>query len=191
MADGINPINFRFPLVVQILGLLLIFNTGPEIRQQVRQFFQYRPGITNQRQAIVLAGIKLGHVDVDKAHIRVLELGLGGGGEVAVAGADTDHQVSIECNTVGGQCTGCTDRAQVEGMIVAQAALARHGLADRDAGGFDKCPQRPALLNRSHRRPPQSGVFWQHGSAQPPAEQGQVGPGALDMPYPLAEERLG
>jgi hypothetical protein len=44
---------------------------------------------------VVLAGVELGHVDINKAHIRVLEGGLRGGGEIAVARANANHQVGV------------------------------------------------------------------------------------------------
>ena len=54
------------------------------------QLAQRGLGIAHQRQGIVLVGIKLGHIQVDKAHVRVLKLGFAGRCKVAVAGANAN-----------------------------------------------------------------------------------------------------
>ena len=92
----------------------------------------------------MLVSVKLGHIDVDKAHIGVLELRLAGGGKVAVAGADTDNQVGFLGDNVGRQRPRRTDRAQRQRVVIAHTALAGHRLAHGDAGLLHKLAQRLA-----------------------------------------------
>ena len=75
-----------------------------------------------------------GDVDVDEAHVRVLERGPGRGGEVLVAGADADDQVRFGSDGVGRRRAGGADRAEGELVVPGQDADAGLGVAHRDAG---------------------------------------------------------
>ena len=79
-------------------------------------------------------GVHLEQVDIDEAHIRILEGGLGGGGEIGIARADADHQVGVVRDAVGSQGAGGADGAQAGGMVVCQRAFAGLGFAHGDAG---------------------------------------------------------
>ena len=43
----------------------------------------------------MFVGIKLHHIDIDEAQVRVCEGGLGGGREVAVARANADNEIGL------------------------------------------------------------------------------------------------
>ena len=92
--------------------------------QRGRELLERRARVGDQRQRGVLVGVELGDVDVDEAHVRVLERGLGGGGEVAVARADADHQVGLARGQVRARRAGHADGAQVLRMVEGQRALA-------------------------------------------------------------------
>jgi len=109
--------------------------------EQAEQLFQRRAGVAHQGDGAVLGGVELGHVDIEEAHVRILELGLGGGGEVGVARADADHQVGLAGDDVGPQRPARADRAQAGGVVVGQRALAGLRLPDRDAGRLHEAAQ--------------------------------------------------
>ena len=138
----------------------------------------------------MLARVELGDVDVDEANVRVLPGGLGGAGEVAVAGADADHQVGLFGDAVGRKGAGDADRTQVQRVIPAQAALAGHGFTHRDAGGVHELPQRLSRLGVDH-----AAAGHDHRLLAGPDQLGclrqrrPIRPVAHDMPDALAEER--
>src|SRR6266849_3038239 len=102
----------------------------------------------------MFGGIEGRHVDVEKAYIGMLKGSPGSGGKVTVARADTNHQVSVFGETISSQGAGRANRAQVKWMIVAQAALARHRLAHRNARLLHEALQHPGRIriNRAAAR---------------------------------------
>ena len=86
----------------------------------------------------MLVGVKLGHIDVDELHVRVLECRLAGGSEIAVACADADNQVGLVRDFLRRERPGRARRAQLQRMIVGEAALACHRLAHGNAEAIDK-----------------------------------------------------
>ena len=86
--------------------------------------------------AACLAASKRGDVEVDEPHVRVLEGGPGRGGEVAVAGADADHDVGLAGQRVGDRRAGGPDAADRARVVPEDRALAGLGVGDRDAGGL-------------------------------------------------------
>jgi len=138
----------------------------------------------------VFIGVELGHIDVDEAHVGVLERRLGGGGEVAIARADADHQVGVAGDQVRPQRAGDADRAQVERVIVGQRALARLRLPDGDARLLDELAQHSRRVAVVHAAAGDD----QRTLALPDplrrlAQRGEVGAVARDVPDALAEER--
>ena len=59
-----------------------------------------RTGVAHQRQRRVLARVKVCDVNVDEAHVGVLESSLGRGHEIAVSGADADDKIGVVCQTI-------------------------------------------------------------------------------------------
>ena len=89
-----------------------------------------------------LVGVERRDVEVDEADVVGGEHGPRRGGEVAVAGADADHEVGLGGERVGGGRAGGADRADRLRVVVGQGALAGLGLGDRDAGGLGERAQR-------------------------------------------------
>ena len=87
----------------------------------------------------MFGGVEFADIDVDEVHVGVLESRFGGGGKVAVTRANPDNHVGITGDAVSCQGAGGADGAEVERIVVAQAAFAGHGLAHGDAGGLHKC----------------------------------------------------
>lgn len=91
MLQVVNARHFGVPFLVETRGLGLVFGTGVKIGQGLAQFFQRGARITGQGQRGVFEGIQFAHVEVDEAHVRVLEGGFGSGGEVTISGANPDQ----------------------------------------------------------------------------------------------------
>ena len=139
--DVVDALHFRIPRLVQPLRLGPIGRLHGIAGQQFPELIQRLSGVAHDGQAVVFAGVELGHVDVDEADTRVLPGSLGGGREIAVAGADADDQIGVPGDAVGRQRACDADRAEIQRMIPAQAALAGHRLAHRNAGRVDELPQ--------------------------------------------------
>ena len=103
-------------------------------RERFPKGLQADARVAQEGQARLLEGVELAHVQVDEAHGRILEGGLGGGGEVRVAGAHAQHQVGLAGHDVRPRRARDPDRAEGGGIVVGQGALARLGLAHRDPG---------------------------------------------------------
>ena len=80
----------------------------------------------------------------------MLENPFRGGGEVGIAGANPDHQVSLFRQQVSGQRSGLAHAAQVQRMIGNQRAFARLRLCERDLIAFGELPQRLARFGVLH-----------------------------------------
>src|ERR1051326_7072016 len=89
----------------------------------------------------MLGRVELGNVDVDEAHPRMLEGGLGCRGEVRVAGADSDDEVGFGSDTVRRKGAGRPARSETQGMIKAQAPFPGRRRADRNTGAIDQCAE--------------------------------------------------
>ena len=128
-----------------------------------------------------------GDVDIDEPHVRVLECGLGGGGEIAEARADGDHQVGLARGDVGAGRPGHADGAQVLRMVEAQRALAGLRLADGNSGALAKPSQRLARLRCTarRRRPRSSGRRAARMASAARANHGRLGLRPGNAPDPL------
>ena len=129
------------------LGLPFLFQAGDLLAQRLidaialqglSQLAQRDLGVGYQGKCRLLECVKLGDVDVNKTHIRVLEDSLRGGGEIGIACADADHQIRLSRDAVGGQRACRADGAQIERMVVGQAALAGLRLANGNARLLDE-----------------------------------------------------
>ncbi len=125
-------------------------------------------GVGDQRDAGVLERVERGHVDVDEPDVRVLERGTGRGGEVAVAGADADHDVRLAGERVRGRRTGAADRADGQRVVVGRASPCRPG--SRRPGC--RWPRRRRAARRSprcsrHRRRRRPAAAARSGSRRP------------------------
>ena len=88
--------------------------------------------IGHQRQAAVLVGVELGDVDVDEAHVGILEGGLRGGGEIAEARADARSPGRPRAPRCSRQGAGDADGAEILRMVERQRALAGLRFAHRN-----------------------------------------------------------
>ena len=61
-------------------------------------------------RVVVFGGVELTHIDIDKAHVGVLEGGFGGRGKVAVARTNANYHVGVAGNPVGGKGPRHADR---------------------------------------------------------------------------------
>src|SRR5688572_31831443 len=77
---------------MQSSGRSFVLNINMIITQCCEQFLQRRLCISNKRQGIVFVRIKFSDIDIDKPHIRVLESGFAGGGEITVACANANNE---------------------------------------------------------------------------------------------------
>ena len=118
--------------------------------QRVGELLEPAAGVALSDHGRQLVGVDRGDVEVDEAHAGVGEDGLGGGGEVAVAGADADDDVRLGGQGVGGRGAGGADGADGLRVVEGQRALAGLGLRDRDAGGLDEGAQRVGGVGVDH-----------------------------------------
>ena len=87
--------------------------------------------IGNNRGRVHLVRLELGRIDIDELGVRAVQP-LGSGGEVGVASADTDNNVSFMRQLVGSNAAGGAQTAEVQLMRPLDGALARLRLAERD-----------------------------------------------------------
>src|SRR3990172_6469846 len=141
VPDAVDAVHFRSPFLPQSRDARSVFVTHTETLEPFRELLEGYPGVRDQRQRAVLAGVHLRHVDVHELHAWMLEGGLGGGGEVAEPGAEGDHQVRLPRDAVGGQRPRDADAAQVLRVVERQRALARLRLCHRDSSLRRQPPQ--------------------------------------------------
>ena len=103
---------------------------------------QARPRVRHQGQGAVLVRVVRGEVEGHEAHAGILELRLGGRGEVAQAGSHRDHEVRPGRDAVRGQGPGDAERAQALRVRVGQRPLAGLGHGHGDARGLGQRAQR-------------------------------------------------
>ena len=127
-AQGEDAVDLGLPGVVQGGGALRVVMRSPIVSQRLRKFCEGRAGVAHQRQRSVLEGVKLRHIDVNEAHVWVRKEGFARRREVAVARANSDHQIGVARNFCCGGGAGGADSAKAEGVVEAQRALARHCL---------------------------------------------------------------
>ena len=73
-------------------------------------------------------------VEVDERDVGVAEDGVAGGGEVGVAGADTEHDIGLASQLVGGVRARRAEAADRVRVVPRHRALAGVGVGDGDAG---------------------------------------------------------
>ena len=105
------------------------------VRERLFQGRQGLAGVGHHHLGALLGGVEGGDVDVHELHVGVLELGLGGRGEVGVAGAHADDEVGLVGDVVAGVAAGGAHAAHGAGVVEVDGALAGLGVAHRDAGG--------------------------------------------------------
>ena len=88
--------------------------------QRLGQRLESLAGIGHQGQPALLDGVEGGDVDVDEADIRIVERGARRAGEIAVAGADSDDDVGLGGQRVGGGATGGTDGADRLRVVIGE-----------------------------------------------------------------------
>ena len=148
-------------------------------------------GVGHHGDGFHLQSLELGDIDVDEL-AGVLEQPLGGGGEVGVAGADTDDQVRLLGDVVGRGAAGDAHAAQVQGMGPLNGALACLGLSEGDTGGLGKGAELLVRLGVTD-----AAAADQHGTLSlldglgGVVQSGLGGGAALQAPDALFEEGLG
>src|SRR5712691_8998654 len=136
--------------------------------------------------------VKRGYVDVDETNIRILKRGLGSGGEVAQAGTDRNHQISLAGDDVRARRAGHADGVEVLRMIEGQRPLARLRLSYRNACLLDEASQSRGSFGVDHSASGDN--HWSIRGANPlrrALEQRAIGRRSRDMPHTLVKEFLG
>ncbi len=141
VADPDRGVDGGVPLVDQFGGARAVFGAHRVAGQGFAQRLERLARIGDDGQAALLDRIERGHIDVDEAHVGIVERGPRGGGEVAVAGADADDDVGLGGQGVGGGGAGGPDGADGLRVIVRQGSLAGLRLADGDAGAGGEAGQ--------------------------------------------------
>jgi hypothetical protein len=137
----------------------------------------------------VLVRVEGGDVDIHEAHVRVLERGAAGRGEVAVARADADDHVRLGREPVRRGAAGRAHSPEVLRVIPVQRPAAGLGGADRDAGLLDELAQRllGARINNATARHDERLVRAMNrresGVQRPPLRRGPA-----DVPLAVAQE---
>ena len=175
---------------MQALGLGAVGGIDLMPLQGSQQLADDLTGIAQEHGAIVFGGVELTDVDVDKLDTCVLKGRFGGGGKVAVARTNANHHIGVAGNPVGRKGAGHADGAQVKRVVVAQAALASHRLADGDAGGVDELGQHAAGVAINHAAAGHNhralGRFDDGGC---PADGRPIGAQSADVPDALFKQR--
>ena len=137
-------------------------------------------------------GVERRDVEVDEAHIVGGEDRPRAGGEVAVAGADSDDQIGLRGQRVGGGGAGGADRTHRPRVVVGKSTLAGLRLGDRYAGRFGKDPECVVgaavgdPTARDDQRPVGRGNC-RHGTV----ERRWLRNGSRHVPHAMREELLG
>src|SRR5690606_33624358 len=129
-------IDLGLPLLLERLdrlAALVDVAHGALTAEHLGQRLECRLRVADEGQAVELVGVEPGDVDADHAGPGVLEGGLGGGDEVAQAGADRDDDVGVTRGAVGGAPTVAADRAEIPGVVPGDGSLAGLRLGDGDA----------------------------------------------------------
>ena len=187
--DAVQAVQLLLPLLagsgdLRGVGGLVAVQLGKQAGQGVL-------GVGHHGDGLHLQGLELGDVDVDEL-AGILEQPLGGGGEVGIAGADTDDQVRLLSDVVGGGAAGDADTAQVQRMGPLDGALAGLGLGKGNAGGLGKGTELLVSL-----RVADAAAADQHGTLGlldglgGIVQSGLGGGAALQAPHALFEEALG
>ena len=100
------------------------------------EFLQSFARVGHERQRAMLAGIERLHVEPDDLLASLLEQRPRAGCEILQPCADSQYDIRLFRQPVGGRCTGDADRRHVERMVVRQRGLAALRLADRNTGRF-------------------------------------------------------
>ena len=179
------------PLGIQLSGACLVGLIGRPAAEFGSEGNECSPRVGDDHRRGVLGRVERQHVDVDEGHLRVGEDGVAGGGEVGVAGADTDHQVGFTRDRVGGRVAGGAHAADRHAVVEVDRALACLGVGDRDAGGLGEGPEllgrlgvdhaaagdhqrAPGRLDRRHRTGKGCRLRYRTGHVpDPPGEEGQ------------------
>ena len=195
-------------LMVEVVGLvddavppLQVLGVGADIRlvdavagqRQRPGAPRSRPG--RRRRSITpacLAASSAGDVEVDEPHARVLERRPGRRGEVAVAGADADHDVGLAGQRVRHRRAGRPDPADGLRVVPPDRALAGLGVGDRDAGRLGEPAQLLGRLAVDHaatgdEQRPARGPEHRDGAGQ----RRRLRHRPADVPDPLGEQLLG
>ncbi|ETJ03986.1 MAG: hypothetical protein Q605_AUC00764G0006 [Actinomyces urogenitalis DORA_12] len=157
--------------------------------QSLGQGDQGLAGVGHHHLGALLGGIEGSDVDVDELHTRVLELRLGGRGEVGVARTDTDDQVSLVGDVVTGVASGRAHATDGAGVVEVDGTLAGLGVSHRDPGRRGEGTQLLAGLRvdraaagDDHRA--LGGLDLGHRTGQGSG----LGEGTAHVPHALAEE---
>src|SRR5271166_1104531 len=100
MIQVIEPLDFRIPVLVKTPNSRRILSGHIIVAQGGCQFVQRTLRIGHYWKRRMLEGVKLGHVDVDEAHVFILKSSLGRGGEVGIACADADDEIRLASQDV-------------------------------------------------------------------------------------------
>ena len=146
-------------------------------------------GVGHDHLGALLGGVEGRDIDIDEAHPRVLELGLGGGGEVRVPGAHADDQVGLVGEVVARVPAGGAHRPDGAGVVVVDGALARLGVGHRDAGGGGQGAQLLAGLGVDGAAPgDDQGTLGRPDEGDGALEGGGLGHRPAHVPHALAEQ---
>ena len=129
LVDGGEPGGLQRGVLVDVLLRHLV------VGERLGQGLQGLPGVRDHAGAGVLDGVDRCHVDVHEAHVRVLERGAAGRGEVGVARADPDHHVGVVGDGVGGRRARRPEGTEALRVVERERPLAGLALAHGDAGG--------------------------------------------------------
>ena len=106
----------------------------PVIPECLFQSSQRQLGVSHHHFTRMLSRIEGFHVDVYKAHIRVLELGVGSGSEVRVASTHPDHHICFIRQMVCAIGTGRADAPYGAFMVIVDGAFTGLGIGHRNPG---------------------------------------------------------
>ena len=106
----------------------------PVISECFFQSSQRQLGVSHHHFTRMLSRIEGFHVDVYKAHIRVLELGVGSGSEVRVASTHPDHHIRFICQMVCAISAGRADAPDGAFMVIVDGAFTGLGIGYRNPG---------------------------------------------------------
>ncbi len=120
MSQVVQAVDLAVPVLVQAGGQIAVRGVHRVAAQPRAQGRDAGASIADQRQAAVLVGVEVQHVEVDEMQVRVGEHGMRGGGEVGPARADPDHDIGLARQAVCGQRAGCAHGAQIRRMIEGQ-----------------------------------------------------------------------
>ncbi len=180
------------PGAVEGLRLLCPGSRGPVAGDRSTELDHGFPGIGDDGERKMLAGIEAGRIDANEPEILLLEHGPGAGGEILQPRADRHHDIGFARQRVGGGRADDAEGSGVHGMRVGHDPPPGNGFDYRNAVLLGKRRQLGAGLRvmdaaaGDDQRPP--GVL-EHGCGA--RHLAAIGTGTARLVHPPFEEALG